>query len=186
MAYNSEELRLITASGGGTGQTWRYEGTDTPTAVAAANFISNAQALGMNIGDVVQVAQFATTAKAALTAYDEFVVTAVASTGATLGKNSGTATATAGAATLNALQGIITTEALSTAAGAEYTLTLTNNQIAAGDFVLATADAASSAGTPGIGGCTVTAGQVVITVTNLHASTAFNAAIKIGFKVIKP
>lgn len=186
MAYDTAELKLITASGGGTGQTWRYEGNDTPSIVAAANFISNAKDIGMNVGDRVEVVQFATTAKLAVTAAEDYIVTAVTASGATLGKQSGTATAASGAATLNSLQGIITTESLATAAGAEYTLTLTNNQIAAGDFVLASADAGSSAGTPGIGGCTVTAGQVVITVTNLHAANAFNAAIKIGFRVIKP
>ena len=97
----------------------------------------------------------------------------------------GTATASAGAATCNYLAGTITTEALTTAAAAEYTLTLTNSKIAAGDMVFASADAASSAGTPAIGGCTVTAGQVVITVSNVHASDAFNAAIKIHFFVVK-
>ncbi len=96
-----------------------------------------------------------------------------------------TVTAAAGAATLNSLAGQITTEALTTAAAAEYTLTLTNNRIAAGDMVFASVDAASSAGTPGIGGCTVSAGQVIITVTNLHAANAFNAAIKINFFVVK-
>lgn len=96
-----------------------------------------------------------------------------------------TATASSGTATANGTVGQITTEALSTAAAGEYTLTLTNSSIEAGDMVLASADANGSAGTPGIGGCTVTAGQVVITVTNLHASAAFNAAIKINFVVIK-
>jgi hypothetical protein len=186
MAYAKDELRLITGAGGGFGKTWRYETTDTPTVVAAANYISDAQSIGMDVGDIVQVVQFTSTAKSTFSNYVELVVTAVASTGATLGAGGGTATATSGAATLNALQGIITTEALTTAAGAEYTLTLTNSQIGANDFVLATADAATSAGTPGIGGCTVTAGQVVITVTNLHAANAFNAAIKIGFRVFKP
>lgn len=102
-----------------------------------------------------------------------------------LGSDIGTATASSGAATCNDLVFQITTEALSTAAGAEYTLTLTNSAIVAGDIVLASVDAASSAGSPGIGGCTVSAGQVIITVTNLHASTAFNAAIKINGLVIK-
>lgn len=97
----------------------------------------------------------------------------------------GTATATSGAATLNDLVGTITSEALTTAAAAEYTLTLTNSKIAAGDIVFAAADANGSAGTPGIGGCTVSAGQVIITVTNLHASAAFNGAIKINFMVVK-
>lgn len=102
-----------------------------------------------------------------------------------LGSAFGTATASAGAATCNTLIGQITTESLTTAAAAEYTLTLTNTKIDAGDMVLASVDAASSAGTPGIGGCTVTADQVVITVTNLHAADAFDAAIKINFMVVK-
>lgn len=97
----------------------------------------------------------------------------------------GTATASSGAATCNDLVFTITTEALTTAAAAEYTLTLTNSKIAAGDIVLASADANGSAGTPGIGGCTVSAGQVIITVTNLHASAAFDGAIKINGFVIK-
>ncbi len=94
-----------------------------------------------------------------------------------------TATASAGAATCNAMIGSVTTESLSTAGGAEYTLTLTNSKIGANDFVLASVDALSSAGTPGIGGCKVSAGQVVITVTNLSAS-AFDNAIKINFVVV--
>ncbi len=97
----------------------------------------------------------------------------------------GTASATAGAATCDDLVCQITTESLSTAAGAEYTLTLTNNKIAAGDLVFASVDAGSSTGTPGIGGCTVTAGQVIITVTNLNAATAFNNTLKVNVLVVK-
>lgn len=102
-----------------------------------------------------------------------------------LSSEMGTATASAGAATCNARMGKITTEALTTAAAAEYTLTLTNSKIAAGDIVLASVDALSSAGTPAIGGCTVTAGQVVITVSNVHASAAFDDPIQVNFMVIK-
>lgn len=97
----------------------------------------------------------------------------------------GTATASAGAATCNARMGKITSESLTTAAAAEYTLTLTNSEIVAGDFVLASVDALSSAGTPAIGGCTVTAGQVVITVSNVHASAAFDGPIQVNFMVVK-
>lgn len=96
-----------------------------------------------------------------------------------------TATASSGAATLNAYAGKITTEALTTAAAGEYTLTLTNSKIEAADLVFASVDANGSAGTPGIGGVTVSAGQVIITVTNLHVSAAFNAALKISFQVVK-
>lgn len=103
----------------------------------------------------------------------------------TVGSEMGTATASSGAATLNAYIGKITTEALSTAAAAEYTLTLTNNKIGANDFVLVSVDKKSSAGSPALGECTVTAGQVIITISNVHASAAFNAAIQINFMVIK-
>lgn len=98
----------------------------------------------------------------------------------------GTATASSGAATLNDLAGLVTSEALSTAAAGEYTLTLTNSKIAAGDLVFATAGlGTATTGTPGIGGCTPGAGTCAITVTNLHASAAFNGTIKIGFFVVK-
>lgn len=102
-----------------------------------------------------------------------------------LGTEMGTATASSGAATLNAYVGKVTTESLTTAAAAEYTLTLTNNKIAAADIILASVDPKTSAGTPGIGGCKANAGSAVITVTNLHASAAFDAAIQINFVVIK-
>lgn len=99
--------------------------------------------------------------------------------------NTSTATATAGAATLNGQAGIVTSEALTTAAGGEYTLTLTNSSIKAGSIVLAsTGLGTSTTGTPGIGGCTVSAGQVVITVTNLHVSAAFNGTITVSFLVL--
>ena len=97
----------------------------------------------------------------------------------------GTATATAGAATCNDLIGKITTESLTTAAGVEYTLTITNSQVAAGDIVFASVDALTSAGTPGIGGCKVTANTIVITVTNLHTSAAFDNVIQVNYMVVK-
>lgn len=186
MPYNSTELYLIAQAGGGNGHTWRYEGTDTLGAVAAANFISDGYDRGMRVGDKVEVVQFATTDKAAVTARADMVVTAVSSTGATLRNAFFVAgTAVAGAVTVTGLIGRITTESLTTAAGAEYTLTITNPDVAAGDIVLASVDANGSAGTPGIGGCTANAGQIIITVTNLHAANAFNAPVRINFMVVK-
>lgn len=103
-----------------------------------------------------------------------------------LGEGTKTASATSGAATLNQPSGIITTESLTTAAAAEYTLTLTNNKIAATDIVLAAVgNGSSTTGTPGIGSATVSDSQVVITVSNDAASAAFNGTLKISFVVIK-
>lgn len=96
-----------------------------------------------------------------------------------------TATATAGAATLNSLNGVVTTEALTTAAAGEYTLTLTNSFVTANSVLVASVgNGTSTTGIPGIGGITPAAGSVVITVTNLHVSAAFNGTLKINFAII--
>tara|TARA_R110000868_G_scaffold114344_5_gene306468 strand:+ start:7023 stop:7379 length:357 start_codon:yes stop_codon:yes gene_type:complete len=96
-----------------------------------------------------------------------------------------TGTAAAGAVTENSLAGQITTEALTTAAAGEYTLTITNSLITANSVVIASVgQGTSTAGTPGIGGVTPAAGSLVITVTNLHSANAFNGTLKINFAVI--
>lgn len=187
MAYDTTQLFLVESSGGGATKEWVYEGTDAPSTVAASGYIDNGYSLGMRVGDEVTVKQFATTAKLSLVAYERFFVTsASSSTGlVVLGKAVGTGTASSGAVTVNAMIGKVTTEALSTAAGAEYTLTLTNSYVTANDIILASVDPKTSAGTPGIGGCKAGAGTATITVTNLHASAAFDAALQINFQVIK-
>lgn len=97
-----------------------------------------------------------------------------------------TATATAGAATLNKHYGVITSEALTTAAAAAYTLTLTNSKVAATDIVFASVqNGTNSAGIPIIGTIAPAAGSVVIKVENQHASAAFNGTIKVSFEVRK-
>lgn len=94
--------------------------------------------------------------------------------------------ATAGAATLNALAGKVTSEAITTAAAATYTLTLTNALIAAGDIVLVSlANGTNTQGIPVVGRVTPANGSVVVTVTNLHASQALNGTIVVAFQVTK-
>ena len=96
------------------------------------------------------------------------------------------ATATGGAATANGSAGKITSEALTTAAAAAYTLTLTNSVIAAGDIVFASvANGTNTQGIVGVGRVTPGAGSVVITIRNLHASQAFNGTLVISYFVIK-
>lgn len=98
-----------------------------------------------------------------------------------------TATASAGAATLNKTSGKITSEALTTAQNAIYTLTLTNSAIAAADFVFASvADGTNTQGTPMIGQVNPAAGSVVIEVINKHATAeAFNGTVEVSFFVVK-
>jgi hypothetical protein len=96
-----------------------------------------------------------------------------------------TATASAGAATLNKMAGVVTSEAITTAAGADYTLTLTNSDIAAADQVFASVQLTTAGGTPVVASVTPGAGSVVIVVQNIHATVAFGGAIKISFMVLK-
>ena len=99
----------------------------------------------------------------------------------------GTATAAAGAATLNAQTGVITTESLTTVALAVYTLTLTNSFIAAGSIVMVSlALGTNSQGTPQVPLVTPAAGSVVIKVLNDHATLALNGTLKIAFSVENP
>lgn len=99
----------------------------------------------------------------------------------------GTAAATAGAATLDAYAGKVTSEALTTAQNAIYTLTITNSLVAAGDVVMATvANGTNTQGTIQIGRVTPGAGSIAITVINKHAtSQALNGTIVVSFAVIK-
>lgn len=106
----------------------------------------------------------------------------------TLAIDSGTKTATAvaGAATLAKGSGVVTSEALTTAAGATYTLTLTDTQIAAADQVFASvALGTATTGTPAVTTVKPAAGSVVIIVQNVHASAALNGTIKIAFMTLK-
>jgi len=97
-----------------------------------------------------------------------------------------TATAAAGAATLHKTSGKITTENLTTAAGATYTLTLTNNKIAAADQVYVTVgNGTNTTGTATVATVKPAAGSVVIIIQNIHASAAFNLNLAISFLVIK-
>ena len=97
-----------------------------------------------------------------------------------------TATASSGAATLNKMAGVVTSEALTTIAGATYTLTLTNSNIAATDQVFASVEmGASTTGTPAVTSVTPGTTSVVIVIQNIHATAGLNGAIKIAFLVVK-
>ena len=100
-------------------------------------------------------------------------------------RNKDTATATAGAATLSKQAGTVTSETLTTAAGSEYILTLTNTFVAAASVVLASVQNGSNT-TAGayVTSVTPAAGSVVIKVKNGHASAALDGTIKIAFLVI--
>lgn len=96
-----------------------------------------------------------------------------------------TVTGSAGAATLNGSRGTITTEALTTAAGAVYTETLTDSSItAASQVYVSVGNGTNSAGTPALATVTPAAGSVVIKIQNIHASAALNGTLAVSFLVV--
>lgn len=100
--------------------------------------------------------------------------------------DNGTATATAGAATLAKVAGKITSESLTTAAGATYTLTLTNSRIAATDLVFVSlAMGTATTGTPVVTTVKPNAGSVVVVIQNIHASAALNGTIILSYWTVK-
>jgi hypothetical protein len=105
----------------------------------------------------------------------------------TVGSEFTSATATAGAATCSDYMGRVTSEALTTAQNAIYTLTITNTKVAAADLVFASVhDGTNTQGTPMIVRVTPAAGSIVITVANKHASAeALNGTIVVDFFVVK-
>ncbi len=94
------------------------------------------------------------------------------------------ATSASTGVTLSKPCGQITTVALTTAAGAEEVFTVTNTTVAATDVVVVSCTYAG-AGTVLVATKAVAAGSFDITITNLHASSALNAACVINFAVIK-
>lgn len=103
------------------------------------------------------------------------------------GAKLGAVIAAAGAATLNDMEGKVTSEALTTAQNAIYTLTLTNSEIAAADMVFVSiSNGTNSAGTPMLGTVVPAAGSVVIQVINKHATAvAFNGTVVVSYFVRK-
>ena len=86
---------------------------------------------------------------------------------------------------INSLTGKITTVSLTTAAGAETAFTVYNTSVAAADVPNVVIRSYAGAGTPIVSVTTVAAGSFGVTVTNLHASTALNAALVLNFAVTK-
>lgn len=102
----------------------------------------------------------------------------VVDTGGATGK---AGTSSAGAVTLNKSAGLITTESVTTAAGSDYTLTITNNKVLASDLVFVNVtNGSNTGGSPTVGAVTPAAGSLVIKIHNSGAA-AFNGTLKIGY-----
>ena len=97
--------------------------------------------------------------------------------------DSTTGTAAAGAVTVTKYAAQITSEALTQAQNATYTLTITDTLISATDLVMCSlTNGTNTQGTPMIVRVTPAAGSLVILVKNMHdAAQALNGTIIINF-----
>lgn len=106
----------------------------------------------------------------------------VAAAGIALMQNTGTSTAAA--VTMNVLTGRIVTEALTTAAGATYSFTLTNSAIAATSTVSVVAGMGSStAGQLAVQSVTPASGSAVIVLENI-GTAAVNGTLGMAFHIV--
>lgn len=81
--------------------------------------------------------------------------------------------------------GVITTPALSTAAGGTFTLTIFNHIISAASVILASVtNGSNTQGDPALATVTPKDGSVIVTIANRHASQALNGSLKISFLAI--
>lgn len=87
--------------------------------------------------------------------------------------------------TLGRPSGVITTFALSNAAGAEISFIVTNSFVDVNDTVVASVAGYAGAGTPIAYVKAITSGTFTIGISNLHATTALNALATINFSIYK-
>jgi hypothetical protein len=87
--------------------------------------------------------------------------------------------------TLNVDAGTLVTPSWTVAAGATGTITLFNNQLHPSSVVsLELYNGSNSQGTPVVTNFVKSEGQIIITVTNAHATLALNGTLKLDFIVI--
>jgi hypothetical protein len=95
--------------------------------------------------------------------------------------------AAAGAAKANCALVAVTTEALTTAAGSTYTLTLTNPIISARSIVFVVyRNGTNTQGTLAAPMVTPAAGSVAVAVKNIHATEALNGTLVLCLAIFNP
>lgn len=98
--------------------------------------------------------------------------------------NAITATATAGAATVNSKIGKVTSESLTTIGGAYYTLTITNSSALASSVVIASVDnGTNTTDTISVERVRPSSNSIVIRIKNTGAS-ALNGTLLISFVIL--
>ena len=211
MSYITKNLSELGSPIGGAGQrAWMYWTSDSIATVIGAGYISDAGNKRMQVGDVVWVFSGAlnttgpdqvpsTHARGTVSEFGSeptFAVLEVASISAgaatlaganidaaSIVVNSGTSTSAAGAVTLNTQGGVITTETLTTASQATYTLTISNSLVAATDLVFVSIqNGTNTTGAPVVESVTPGAGTITVKIFNATTTTSpLGGSLKVSF-----
>lgn len=109
---------------------------------------------------------------------------ATMATGSKLNFDRGTGTEAANAVTINAQVGVITTSALTTAAGSSYAITLTNNKIATTNVVLISVMGGTNTTKAVTISATAGNGTSAISINNIDPAAALNGTLILGFAIL--
>lgn len=107
-------------------------------------------------------------------------------TGNTLKLNSGNATLSSNAATVTKYSGVITTESLTTAAGAAASLVITLTGIAAGDLAFIQRAGGTNTRVNFNLSAVTTSNTLTVTVNNTEPTNALNGTLIFNFWIVKP
>ncbi len=122
----------------------------------------------------------------ALTAPTATVTTLNFAAGAVFNADTGTDTCISNACTINKMVGRVTTESLTTAAGAAQPITINNSQAAVGDFVLVTVNGGTNTRLNAAIAATVSGtGVITAVLVNNEPTNAFNGTAIFTFFLIK-
>lgn len=211
MSYKTANLSELTNAIGGAGQRWwTYWTADSIATVLGAGYISDAGNKRMQVGDIVwafsgtlnttgadqvpsthargTVSEFAS--QPIMAALEVASITAGAATlvaanvdAGSIVVNGGTSTSAAGAVTLNAQGGVITTETITTVSQGTYTLTISNSLVAATDLVFVSVqNGTNTTGIPVVSQVIPGAGTITVKIANATTTTTpFGGSLKVSF-----
>ena len=95
MAYDNDQLLLVTQGGGGVANKWVYNTADAPATFLASGYIANAASRGMKPGDSIEIRQFTSSAFTTLTSVAHLLVSSVSTSAVLTGNYDGAVAVTA-------------------------------------------------------------------------------------------